>query len=175
MTKGAASEPQAAQEPSKVTLSQLAGLLLVLVISWILWSGIYKPLVLGLGLFSCCLSLYLAHRMGFFRHTMPLRSLQRIPGFWLWLLRDIIKSSLDVARVVLSRSLDISPSVVELDCKEDSEVARVLLGNSITLSPGTVTIDLHGGKLLVHCLTRASALQLEEQAAHQRIRQLKIP
>ena len=174
MTKEADTEPQAIQAPRKATFRQMAGLFLVLVIAWILWSGIYSPLVLGLGLFSCCLSTYLAHRMGFFRHTLHLHSLLRIPGFWLWLLRDIVSSSLDVARVVLSPSLSISPSVVELDCSEDSEVARVLLGNSITLSPGTVTIDVHEGKLLVHCLTRAGAQQLEGQAAHQRIRRLKI-
>ena len=174
MTKEANTEPEAIQAPRKATFRHMAGLFLVLVISWILWSGIYSPLVLGLGLFSCCLSTYLAHRMGFFRHTLHLHSLLRIPGFWLWLLRDIVKSSLEVARVILSPSLPINPSVVELDCGEDSEVARVMLGNSITLSPGTVTIDVHMGKLLVHCLTRDGALQLEGQSVQQRIRQLEI-
>ena len=60
---------------------QLAGLLLILLISWVLWSGNYKPLLLWLGLFSALLSAWLAHRMDFFRHVIPLRALLRLPSF----------------------------------------------------------------------------------------------
>jgi multicomponent Na+:H+ antiporter subunit E len=140
----------------------MAVLMAVLVISWVLWSGLYKPLVLALGLFSCVLSAYLAGRTGFFRHPMPLGSLLRLPGYWLWLLGEIIKSSIEVARLVLSPSLPINPTLVELQIDEKSDAGKVILGNSITLSPGTVTIDVHEGKLLVHCLTRKAAIALEQ-------------
>ena len=153
---------------------QLAGLLLVLLVSWMLWSGIYKPLLLWLGLFSCLLSMWLAHRMGFFRHAMPLRAMLRLPAHWCWLLSEIIKSSLEVARVVLSPSLPVSPCVIELTTTETTDVGKVILGNSITLSPGTVTIDMHENRLLVHCLTRQSALQLQELEVQRRTALLKI-
>ena len=65
---------------------QLVGLLVALLVSWVLWSGIYKPLLLWLGLFSCLLSMWLAQRMGFFRHPMSLRSILRLPAHWWWLL-----------------------------------------------------------------------------------------
>ena len=153
---------------------QLVALLLTLLVSWVLWSGIYKPLLLWLGLFSCLLSTWLAQRMGFFDHAIPLRALLRLPAYWWWLLREVIKSSLEVARLVLSPSLPISPTIVELTTTEASDVGKVILGNSITLSPGTVTIDMHEDRLLVHCLTRDSALVLLDQEAQRRTSQLGI-
>lgn len=160
--------------PYSAKPKQLAGLLLILLISWLLWSGIYKPLLIGLGLFSCLLSLWLARRMGFFRHTMPLRALLRLPALWWWLLREVIKSSLEVARVVLSPSLPIQPELVKLTTSEESDSGQVILGNSITLSPGTVTIDLNENQLLVHCLTANSAAGLRSREVERRTARLEI-
>jgi multicomponent Na+:H+ antiporter subunit E len=153
---------------------QFVGLLLLLLVSWVLWSGIYQPLLLWLGLFSCLLSTWLAQRMGFFHHIMPLRALLRLPAYWWWLLCEVIKSSLEVARLVLSPSLPISPTVVELTTTEATDVGKVILGNSITLSPGTVTIDMHEDRLLVHCLTRSGALALQKQEAQRRTSRLGV-
>ena len=143
-------------------------LLLILAISWVLWSGLYKPLVLGLGAFSCVLSVYMAYRMGFFRHQALLTLLPRLPAYWWWLLREIVVSSVEVARLILKPSLPISPTVVELQAEPQSPVGQVILGNSITLSPGTVTLDVHEGRLLVHCLTSESALALKNGEANRR-------
>ena len=84
----------------------------------------------------------------------------------------MIKSSIDVARIVLSPSLPISPTTVELTTTESTEGGKVILGNSITLSPGTVTIDVHGDRLLVHCLTRESAVALEDMEVQRRTARL---
>ncbi len=150
-------------------LSSILFLLLVLAISWLLWSGLYKPLVMGLGVFSCLISVYLAHRMGYFRHHQALLGiLPRLPGYWLWLLREIIVSSIDVAKLILSPSLPISPTVVALDAEAQTDVGQVILGNSITLSPGTVTLDIHEGKLLIHCLTSEGAKELQKGEANSR-------
>ena len=143
-------------------------------ISWLLWSGIYQPILIALGLFSCLLSLWLGQRMGFFRHPMPLRALLRLPGLWIWLLKEVIKSSLEVARVVLSPSLPIQPELVELTTSEKTDAGKVILGNSITLSPGTVTIDVHEDRLLVHCLTANSAAGLRDRETERRTARLEI-
>ena len=149
-------------------------LFLILAISWVLWSGLYKPLLLGLGAFSCVLTVILAQRMGFFRHQAVLKVLPSLPAYWWWLLREIVVSSIDVAKLILKPSLPISPVVVELQMKTQSDVARVILGNSITLSPGTVTLDMHEGKLLVHCLTSESARALQGGEADQRTAELGL-
>ncbi len=153
---------------------QLAGLLLILLISWLLWSGIYKPLLISLGVFSCLLSLWLANRMGFFRHVMSLPSLLRLPALWWWVLQEVIRSSLDVARIVLSPSLPIQPEVVKLTTSETSDSGKVILGNSITLSPGTVTIDVDDNVLLVHCLTAKSAAGIRDGEVERRTAKLGL-
>ncbi len=153
---------------------QLVSLLVAVAAIWLLWSGIFKPLLIGLGAFSCLISVWLAQRMGFFRHAMPLRALLRLPALWWWLLQEVIKSSIEVARVVLSPSLPIQPELVELTTSEKSDSGKVILGNSITLSPGTVTIDVHEDRLLVHCLTADSAAGLASREAERRTARLGL-
>ena len=136
---------------------RIATLLFLLITAWVLWSGIYTPLLLGLGVLSCVLSLYLAHRIGFFDSEFTLNVIPRLPRFWAWLLPEIFKSSLDVARIILHRQLPISPTMVEFEAAPSDPVGQAILGNSITLTPGTVTLDIHNGHFRIHCLTRAGA------------------
>ena len=157
----------------EVRLPAVLFLLVVLAISWLVWSGLFKPLLLGLGVFSCVLSVYMANRMGFFRHQALMHILPRLPAYWLWLLREIVSSSLAVAKLILTPSLPEDPVLVEVEAESLSEVGQVILGNSITLSPGTVTLDVYQGQMLVHCLTRESALALQGGEANRRAARLE--
>jgi multicomponent Na+:H+ antiporter subunit E len=131
---------------------------LILAAVWILWSGLLTPLLLALGAFSCLLVLYLAGRMGFFqRDVYALHLVPRLPGYWAWLLKEVTRSNLSVARIVLDPKLPISPTVVEFDAKTRDPVGLAILGNSITLTPGSLTLDVYQGRLRVHCVTRESA------------------
>ncbi len=135
----------------------------ILVAAWVLWSGMFKPLLLGLGAFSCALAGYIAVRMGYFdTRVFALRFNFRLFGFWVWLLKEIVKSSLEVSRVVLARKLQLSTQVVEIDASRLSPVDQVVLGNSITLTPGTLTLAASDGRLLVHALTADGARALED-------------
>ena len=80
---------------------RFTALLSLLITAWVLWSGIYTPLLLGLGALSCVLSLYLAHRVGFFNEVFSLQVIPQLPRYWGWLLLENTKSSLDVARIIL--------------------------------------------------------------------------
>lgn len=166
--------PSSVTQNRKATPVSLLLLFVTLAIVWLLWSGLYKPLVLGLGVFSCFLSVLLAHRMGFFRHQAMWRVLPRLPGYWWWVLKEIVSSSIDVAKIVLSPKLEISPVVVEFEAQTQSEVSQAILGNAITLSPGTVTLDVHEGKLLVHCLTERSARSLVDGESNARAANLGL-
>ena len=44
---------------------------LLLAAAWLLWSGMFKPLLLVLGFFSCLLVLYLARRMHLLEQDVP--------------------------------------------------------------------------------------------------------
>lgn len=154
----------------------LVSLTLVLSVAWLLWSGIYKPMLFGLGTLSVAMTVYLAVRMNFFSHTHGLpRMMLRLPGYWIWLLKEIVKSSWIVAKVVLSPSLPISPTIVTLRSEKSRELPQVILGNSITLSPGTITVDIDEHEVLVHCITQSSARDLVEGELMQRVSQLEPP
>jgi len=134
---------------------------LLLAAAWLLWSGLYKPLLIGLGAVSCLLTFAIVRRMGYFDNNLfALRFSWRLLGFWCWLAREVLRSSLEVARVVLDPRLPISPRVVEIESTSPHPFDQVLLGNSITLTPGTLTLDLHKGMLRVHTLTEAGASDL---------------
>lgn len=133
-------------------------LLVALVAAWLLWSGLYKPLLLGLGAFSCLLTIYLVYRMGHFhREAYALNYGVSMVGYLFWLAREMVLSSLQVARIVLTPSLPVDPQVIEIRASADHPMDQAILGNSITVTPGTLTLDVHEGVLKVHSLTRAGA------------------
>ena len=137
---------------------RMIALLVVLVAAWLLWSGIYTPLLISLGAVSCALSVHLAQLIGFFdRDVIWLHLIPRLLRYWGWLGVEVVKSSLDVARIILHRRLPISPTLVEFDASTSDSVGQAILGNSITLTPGTVTLDVHDGRVQVHCLTKQGA------------------
>lgn len=142
------------------TRTVITGLLFV--VTWLLWSGVYKPLWLFLGAVSCGLVLWLALRTGFFKpdnyafHLGP-----RLPRYWGWLLKEIMYSSLAVSRIVLHPRLPVSPTMVTVDASRLPPVTQATLANSITLTPGTVTVDIDEGLIEVHCLTEANAVDLQ--------------
>ena len=138
-------------------VAKILAWLVILAVSWLLLSGLYKPIILALGALSCALPAYVVHRAGFFQESTSLHVLPRIPGYWFRLCIDIIKSSISVTRIILDPKLPISPTVVEFEAAPKGPVGQVILGNSITLSPGTVTIDAYEGRLRVHCLTQEGA------------------
>lgn len=155
-----------------------AGSVLVLAVllgaAWLLWSGFFKPLLLALGAFSCLLVLIIAWRMHLFdTRVFALRLSLRLFRFWAWLAGEIVRSSLEVSRVVLSRSPPISPTLVEIESGSGHPVDLAILGNSITLTPGTLTLNVEGQRLHVHALTRHGAEALAAGEMNGRVSALR--
>jgi len=149
-------------------------LLIPLVAAWLLWSGIYKPLLLGLGLLSCLLTIYVKHRMEYFQtEVFALRFGRRLIGYWLWLAKEVVKSSLDVARIVITPGLPISPRVVKIQASSAHPVDQATLANSITLTPGTLALDVYKGEITVHALTEAGAEVLRQGEMDRRVAALR--
>jgi multicomponent Na+:H+ antiporter subunit E len=150
------------------------GLFLLLFAVWLAWSGLYQPLVIGLGVASCLLCVWIIHRM----HDVgaePLHpvSVVRGLGYLPWLLKEIAVSNWQVVRIVLSPGLPIQPVVLTLAGSQRTDLGRVIYGNSITLTPGTLTIDVYGPQLTVHALTREGAAQLESGEMDARVTRLE--
>ncbi len=125
---------------------------------WLLWSGHYTGLLMSFGVLSCLLCVWLTERMervaGSQReYRLGLRWIPYAP----WLLLEIIKSNLDVARAILSKDLNIQPQLVRVKASQKTDMGRVIYANSITLTPGTITLDVRGDDFLVHALLDATA------------------
>lgn len=144
-----------------------------LAVTWLVWSGFLKPLLLGLGVLSLWLTFLISRRMGYFDNDMlaPRFGL-RLLGYWGWLGREIFRSSLDVTKIVLNPKMPISPQEVTITASTENLMDQVILANSITLTPGTLTLDLHEGVIKVHCLTEDGAKQLLDGEMNRRVTEL---
>ncbi len=156
---------------------QKLGLFVALCVAWILWSGYFKPLLLGLGLASALVCTYLALRMrkadGEGSQFKILQHVHQLATYWPWLLLEIAKSNIDVAKIILSGKLNIDPVMIRLKAGQATEMGQVIYGNSITLTPGTITVDIEDGELLVHALTQSGADGLREGEMDRRITALE--
>ena len=134
------------------------GLGLVLLALWLLLSGIYTPLIIGLGLFSVVLVVWISYRMELIeREGMPFHLILHIPKYLLWLAKEITLANIHVAKLIIDPKLPISPSMIEVKATQDSDLGRVIHANSITLTPGTVSVELEGDVILVHAISKEAA------------------
>lgn len=132
-------------------------LILTLAALWLAVSGVYKPLLFGLGAGSIALVVWLSLRMDVVgvEHN-PGLYFPKLFVYWAWLVGQIISANIHVAKRVLSPA-KIRPHVIEVPTPQHTEVSRVTYANSCTLTPGTVTLDVTPERMLVHALDDASA------------------
>ena len=91
------------------------------------------------------------------RESHPVHLSRELLMYWLFLLRNILTSNLQMMRIILSRRLDIEPSVFVVKTAHQSDLGRVILANSITLTPGSVTLDIRDDQVEIHAITPAFA------------------
>ncbi len=132
---------------------------------WLALSGHYTPMLLGFGVGSCGLVVYLSHRMNVIdEEGVPLQSALRMMMYLPWLLKEVLMANIDVAKVILSRTLKISPRMVLFHGSQKTDLGRVIYANSITLTPGTITTGVNGNEFEIHAL-RAADLETDEEQA----------
>lgn len=131
----------------------------VLFALWVLLSGYFEPMLLGLGVFSCVFVVLIALRMDLVdREWRPIHLLfGRVLRYWPWLIWEIIWSNVDVVRRILHPRLPISPTLIWVKASQRTDIGRVTYANSITITPGTLAMKLEGDQILVHALSRDGA------------------
>ena len=67
---------------------------------------------------------------------------------------ELLKSSITVARIVLSPSPKLSPAIIAFPLEVTSDAEITLLANMITLTPGTLSMDVSADRktLYVHAI-----------------------
>jgi multicomponent Na+:H+ antiporter subunit E len=136
-------------------------LLFILSGTWLLLSGHTNPLLLSLGLLSVAAVVACASRLEILDdESVPVHLLPGLIRYVPWLIGQVIRSNLDVARRIVSPELPIHPSVIKVDATHHTEVGRVTYANSITLTPGTISLDVSAETIEVHALTEDAANDL---------------
>ncbi len=149
-------------------------LFVLLFLIWLLLSGIYTGLLLGLGVLSCLLVVAVCHRMnivdpeGHPSHLIP-GLLRYMP----WLFWAITKANIDVARRIVHPRLPLAPCVIQVAASQKTHLGQVIYANSITLTPGTVAVETDEGTIDVHALTREAAEDVRSGAMDGRVTDLE--
>ena len=134
---------------------RLISLFVSLFLFWLALSGHYEALIIGFGIFSCAVVAWLAHRMDVADHEgHPIHLGLAALTYWPWLAWQILKSAVDVTRLILHPALPIDPRIERLPATQTGAVGHATYANSITLTPGTVTLELGAGTIEVHALNR---------------------
>tara|TARA_B100001123_G_C15304898_1_gene1022306 strand:- start:486 stop:830 length:345 start_codon:yes stop_codon:yes gene_type:complete len=111
----------------------------------------------------------------FDKDTFQFRLRSAYFSYWSWLAKEIFKANIDVAKVILSRNMDLSPRMIRVPASQSSELGIVIFANSITLTPGTVSVDIEGDEIIVHALNEELADSLIAGDMDSRASSLDLP
>ncbi len=154
-----------------------ASLGLVLFLLWLALSGhFHEPVLIALGLASSIFVVWIAHRMNLAdAEGHPIQMTLGALSFLPWLAWEIIKANYDVARIILTPSLPISPVLLKVKASQKTEVGMVAYANAITLTPGTVTVavDDASTEFTIHAITAEAADELESGRMDRRTAQME--
>ena len=129
---------------------------------WLALSGLAVPALVIVGAVCAVLCAAVAWRMGVLDDEgHPIHLLPRAALYIPWLLREIVKSSWSVARIVLNPRLPIAPVMTRVRTTQTTPLGVNIFANSITLTPGTITVGVEDDALIVHALTDDGAVDLE--------------
>ena len=144
-------------------MKNLIWLALLLAVFWVINSGHFDALLLSFGVFSVVLVMYLSHRMTKANgdYQPPIILSPKLPLYVLWLMKEIVKSNIEVIVCIWQKKPAIEPRVIKVKASQQSDLYKVLYANSITMTPGTVTLEIEGDEFTVHALTRSSREGLE--------------
>lgn len=141
---------------------------------WLLMSGHYTTLLLALGAASVVGVALLVTRMRLpDREGAPFHMVLGLFRYLPWLVAEVFKSNLAVARVILSPRLPIRPRLVDFHGHQKTDLGRFIYANSITLTPGTITVRLDAEGFRIHALTREALDGTEEGEMDRRVCRLE--
>jgi multicomponent Na+:H+ antiporter subunit E len=134
----------------------------ILVVAWLLLSGMYEPLMLSFGLVSVVISLWLTKRMlRIDKEQYTFFVTVSLVSFLFKLFYKIILSNIDVTLRVLGFK-PVESTFITIDVPYENDIAKVVYANAITLTPGSASIALSDHKLLVHTISEQGAQDLAQ-------------
>ncbi|MEC7357290.1 MAG: Na+/H+ antiporter subunit E [Verrucomicrobiota bacterium] len=135
----------------------------LLLITWVILSGLLDEFHIGLGILSCVLVTWLSSGLLFNDRSLSfhsrLRQAFRLLFYLSWLLWQIVLANIHVLRISFSPRVkeQIQPQLVRFRSGLKSDFEKYVLAQSITLTPGTVTLQIDDDVFLVHAISDVAA------------------
>ena len=149
------------------------GLIASLTVFWLALSGHYTPMLLGFGVASVALVVWLSRRMHIVDHEGQVSGLRpRILLYWLWLGVEILKSAWRVSRQIWGPMSRIKPVMRRTSITDADDLHAVIYANSITLTPGTLSVAVHEHEIEVHALDPATLDALDRGTMRRKVEAL---
>lgn len=129
-------------------------------IIWLVYLALtseFSPVNLLLGLLVALIVTWLLRQRG---HSLGIHHLARKPIDLLiyvyYQLVDLLKSGLQMVRIVFDPALPINPDFIDTKTRFDSELGMALSAHAITLTPGELVVefDVENQAYLVHVLVQ---------------------
>lgn len=92
---------------------------------------------------------------------LTFRTIKKFIVLFFVLIFNIVKSNIEVAKIVLSKKMPIDPGFVTIKNPLKKELNQALFANAITLTPGTLTVDMNDEEIVVHGLVKEHVHQLD--------------
>lgn len=149
-------------------------LFMTLTAFWLLNSGHYNTLILLLGAASIALVLVISHKMDVVdQESQPFYLTPNILGYYLWLIKEIMLSTITVTKHIWLGKNSLSPCIRKVKIGQNTDMGKVIYANSLTLIPGTVAVDLVDDEILVHALLYKDLESLMAGEMDRRVRLLE--
>lgn len=139
-------------------------LFIVLLFFWYVLTSSVDPVTTVSGFMVAAMIVFYNYDLSFHNDELSQFGFHRIKAFVVLaflLVGGIIRSNIEVAKIVLSPSLPIRPGFVKIRQPLKKDIHRALYANSITLTPGTLTVDMDEESILVHGLVEEHVKNLE--------------
>ncbi len=135
---------------------------IIVFVIWLLWSGLYDPFHITLGVISSIIVVYwTGHLFVESQKNMGTRLGQwlRFESYAIWLVWQIILANIQVFKLSFHPNVlkELSPKLVTFKTTLTGDVPKFIFAQSITLTPGTVTVQIQGDELKVHAINDAAA------------------
>jgi len=136
----------------------------VMMMFWLILIPSYTIENIIAGLLTCLGALWFSSELLIEEEQASIYTKKGIILFFRYVYRltiEIVKANIDVAKIVLSKKMDIQPHFFKVPLHIHKDLNKVIYANAITLTPGTLSVDIEDDYILVHALTNAAASGIE--------------
>ncbi len=137
----------------------------ILLLIWVVFSGLIDPFHITLGVISCAFVTWISSDLLFENREISIGDRMgqawRLCSYAVWLLWQIVLSNVHLLKLAFIGPKSLQPQIVKYETKLESDFEKFLLANSITLTPGTITMKILGNQYYIHAVSDFTAKGLD--------------